>query len=326
MLMVASNLFVGATGTLQLINSSGESESVDYSAVSNEGTNYTFVVSTTLIHSYAVGDNANIAESPLGRATNVDVTDKDTGRFLINISANSARYLNDIDGLAAINNTRFELQVRDDNANLIYVSVFDFLALNIYDFTGAIPPPEDGSYYTKTEVNALLETYLKKDFGLLPIKTTLSNDDGFVINNSDSNGDIAEVSWKTIKDNIDASDSVSGSFVYSDLVDGVLSIPHAFGVWRPAAVTIWDNNNQQTIAPDEVNISDDLIEIDLSSFGSIPGTWYYSIGSGGASGGSALDQYFTYSPIRDAVICSKSMEIPPSDFYIGEGTVINSGG
>lgn len=68
-----------------------------------------------------------------------------------------------------------------------------------------------------------------------------------------------------------------GTFVFANLSAGVLTITHNKGLSTPytLTVTISDNNNQE-IKPDNVTGSTNSVAVDLSSYGTISGTWGYS--------------------------------------------------
>jgi hypothetical protein len=67
-----------------------------------------------------------------------------------------------------------------------------------------------------------------------------------------------------------------GTFDNGDLVAGVLTITHSAGLAAPytVMVTIFDNNAKQII-PDEVTGATNSVAVDLSSYGTLTGTWGY---------------------------------------------------
>jgi hypothetical protein len=152
------------TGFIQLINAGAESETVQYTAVALNGSNFVFTVSDTLTYSYAIGDQANANDPSLVKSDNskIDNTQKDTGLFTITLDADSAPYIFEIQGQAEIPSCLFQHKVSDDRPKPIFVSTFDFQCKNTLDDDGIIPPPTDGNYYTKIEVDALLESKIDK--------------------------------------------------------------------------------------------------------------------------------------------------------------------
>jgi len=67
-----------------------------------------------------------------------------------------------------------------------------------------------------------------------------------------------------------------GTFVDGDLSDGVLTITHSKALSAPYTiiVSIFDNNAKQVI-PDEVTGLTNTTTIDLTSYGTLSGTWGY---------------------------------------------------
>jgi nitrous oxidase accessory protein NosD len=68
------------------------------------------------------------------------------------------------------------------------------------------------------------------------------------------------------------------TFTNGDLVAGVLGITHDLVTSgnHPMNVVIFDNNNKQVI-PDDVTGASQLLSVDLTSFGTLTGTWSYII-------------------------------------------------
>jgi hypothetical protein len=66
------------------------------------------------------------------------------------------------------------------------------------------------------------------------------------------------------------------TFVNGDLAAGILTITHSKGLSAPytAMVVIFDNNNKQII-PDEITGATNTVLIDLTSYGTLSGTWGY---------------------------------------------------
>ena len=69
------------------------------------------------------------------------------------------------------------------------------------------------------------------------------------------------------------------SFVNGDLVSGILTVTHSLTITYPIPI-IYDNNDKE-IQPDEIEYIDtNTIKVDLSSYGSITGTWNVRVISG----------------------------------------------
>jgi hypothetical protein len=71
---------------------------------------------------------------------------------------------------------------------------------------------------------------------------------------------------------------VRSTFSNSDLIDGVLTITHNFGLITnyAVAVTLIDENDQVLI-PDNITCFTNTVEIELVSMGTLSGTWKYLI-------------------------------------------------
>lgn len=72
---------------------------------------------------------------------------------------------------------------------------------------------------------------------------------------------------------------VNGTFDNTNLSSGILTITHNFGLPAPYTfdIAIFDNTNKM-IVPDDITGSTNSIAIDLSSYGTLTGTWGYSYG------------------------------------------------
>jgi hypothetical protein len=153
------------TGFIQLKNAANEKESVDYTAVTVNGSNLVFTVDKTLDFSYVAGDQGNVSDPPLIKTLNVNIdqTNKDTGRFIITLDADSAVLVDQIEGKPKLTDTKFEFKVKGADTKLAFVALFDFNVKNTQDDDGTIPPPADSSdFYDRTETDALLEDKMDK--------------------------------------------------------------------------------------------------------------------------------------------------------------------
>jgi hypothetical protein len=150
------------TGAIQLVNSGSQTETVAYTSVSLVGLNYVFVVDVTLAYSYDIGNQANTNDPPLVKSTTVDVTNKDTGLFVVTIDTNTQPYLFEAEGRSSITGCIFEQQIRDNTGQKIFEFQFPFVCNNSLDDDGALPPPVGFDFYTKLEVDALLNNKIDK--------------------------------------------------------------------------------------------------------------------------------------------------------------------
>jgi len=117
------------------------------------------------------------------------------------------------------------------------------------------------------KIDKILGVYREKDI-------TSAGDSTY---DNSSSGLIADDVQAAIDELALNSAEVEDTFVDGDLVAGVLTISHIFGLWYPPAFTIYNNLNE-VIVPDSVTISTGEITVDLSSFGALTGTWKYTGG------------------------------------------------
>lgn len=70
----------------------------------------------------------------------------------------------------------------------------------------------------------------------------------------------------------------TATFVNTNLVAGKLIVTHSWGLSSPylVIVEVFDNNNKKII-PDDITGSANSVEIDLTSYGTISGTWQYRV-------------------------------------------------
>ena len=165
---IADASYVNPTGTLQLVNAAGESETVAYTAFSVTGTTYTFTVSATLTYSYAASDECNVADVPLAASYAVDYTDKDTGRLLFSLSTNSRPLYALLSGNASLADCVMAVQVYaadgsdpDTDPDIVFAQEFEIGVFTIRKYSQAVPPPMNGDYYTKAEVLAIVSGYME---------------------------------------------------------------------------------------------------------------------------------------------------------------------
>lgn len=91
-----------------------------------------------------------------------------------------------------------------------------------------------------------------------------------------------EFTWIESSGGVSGSASYSVSFTNANLVSGILTVTHNLNVSHPVVV-IYDNNSNE-ISPDEIiYVSVNSIQVDLSSFGTLSGTWYVRVIGGAIS-------------------------------------------
>ncbi len=83
--------------------------------------------------------------------------------------------------------------------------------------------------------------------------------------------------------------SYTTSFTNANLSSGILAVTHNLGVTYPVVIIYDENDN--VIESDEITYSTtNEIAIDLSSFGTISGTWNVRVGTGGGGGATSLEE------------------------------------
>jgi hypothetical protein len=147
------------TGTIEITNNSnGNSDSFSYTAFRRSGKDYIFTVSTTLTYSYDAGSEVKLTNEPIIESSSVDITDKSTGKFIITLDADTQPFAYLSEGSGEIENTVLDFKVLDDTPQQLLSFQFGFRCINTLNRTDASSSPTpSGSYYTKTEINALLE-------------------------------------------------------------------------------------------------------------------------------------------------------------------------
>ena len=69
----------------------------------------------------------------------------------------------------------------------------------------------------------------------------------------------------------------TGSFDDGDLSSGVLTVTHNFNRSTPLAVAVWSNTNKEFEVDDIDYVGVNSLTIDLSSYGTITGTWKFTV-------------------------------------------------
>lgn len=146
-----------ATGRLILVNSAGQSETVDYIArTTNASGDYTFTVSAILTYSYSDNDTASFYNPCLIKTENAGIvsTSKATGVFTITVDANTSTFGDEAEGINEIVGCGFEFMGLDVNSDKVQSEQGDYYCFNTRDDNSAVPPPTRDSYYDATESDA----------------------------------------------------------------------------------------------------------------------------------------------------------------------------
>ncbi len=148
------------SGTMLLINSAGQQESVAFTNYSVTSSVYTFTVSATLTYTYLADDSVRVKETPVIKSedASIDDTDKNTGLFLINLDGKTQPFQELVEGHEEIDNCKFEQQVYEtsDVENPIFAIQFPYRCLGLIDDGGSVPPAPASDHYTKVQDDALL--------------------------------------------------------------------------------------------------------------------------------------------------------------------------
>lgn len=124
------------TGTIELTNSSGQKETVEYTSVKYADGVYTFTVNTTLVNTYEIGDSVRIPDDLMLKLEGESVDDSraDEGIFSFNMYLLSNKILESLDY-----NSVASLQVIAQHkiiseGNIINTFEFPFQINNVLDF------------------------------------------------------------------------------------------------------------------------------------------------------------------------------------------------
>jgi len=131
--------------------------------------------------------------------------------------------------------------------------------------------------------NTKITTNQIKDGTLLPTDLDATNApvDTYIPKYNSATGDFT---WVAQTGGVGSGNAYTTSFTNGDLSSGVLTVTHNLGSTYPV-VEVYDNNGK-VITPDEITyVNTNSITVDLSSFGTISGTWNVRVvfGGGGAS-------------------------------------------
>jgi len=73
-----------------------------------------------------------------------------------------------------------------------------------------------------------------------------------------------------------AGGSTVGTFTNATLSDGVLTITHSLGLTNFLKIVSISDNNEEQIIPDDITFATNTILVDLTSYGTLTGTWEYA--------------------------------------------------
>jgi len=130
---------------------------------------------------------------------------------------------------------------------------------------------------TKAQVgltNVTDNAQLKENISSYDEKVTPADNDYLLLEDSEETGTPVK---KVKKSALGSGATLTrATFTNANLSSGILTITHSKGLSTPytVMVVIFDNNNKQII-PDEITGATNTVAIDLSSYGTLSGTWGY---------------------------------------------------
>jgi hypothetical protein len=148
---LSESAFLNAQGELTLINDAGETETIEYTAVDQDGTTATFTVDETLDYSYAEGDDVTLPYIPHAQATQIETVSKDEGVYNFHLDGGSAKLLDVIKGKTGLADCFIEIQFKNADAELLFAVRFPVIFYNLANKTSPQPDPADTSLYRTSE-------------------------------------------------------------------------------------------------------------------------------------------------------------------------------
>jgi len=145
------------TGEIILENAAGETETIAYTAVADNGSNiYTFTVSVTLTYVYVLGDDADVKEEVILRIENSDIdsSSKATGLFTLTCDALTRGGMLATKKNPEASDVKCEWKAYNGTPRIIKTLQEDFRFRNLLDYEGIVAPVTPGNYYTKAESDA----------------------------------------------------------------------------------------------------------------------------------------------------------------------------
>lgn len=145
------------------------------------------------------------------------------------------------------------------------INTFELILNGYIDLTDSpvsyLPLTPGETYFLSTSTAGILQTTVPSAVGHVnkPLLTALTTTTGLFVN------------FRGVELINSSSSSYRQSFTNSDLISGILTVNHTLAE-QYVLVQVYDNNNR-LINPDNIQCNLNQTIIDLTSFGSIPGTW-----------------------------------------------------
>lgn len=84
--------------------------------------------------------------------------------------------------------------------------------------------------------------------------------------------------WQSeITNGVDSVHGAQGTFTDADLVAGALTITHGLNLTGPPNVVVFSNSDVEIIPDTVTETSTSIATVDLSSYGTLTGTWSYTV-------------------------------------------------
>jgi hypothetical protein len=145
-------------GTIRLVNSTGQTETVNYNGFSVALAVYTFTLadsdfvvgSQTPTYSHAENDKTRVLELPIVKDAACDISQIADGILTIHADCNKLIYQELVHGSEEISGTLMEWQIFDSGTKRVLVKSIPVKLLSVLDDDGAVGPAPQGDYYNKT--------------------------------------------------------------------------------------------------------------------------------------------------------------------------------
>ncbi len=157
-------------GRIKFTNAGGEEETIKYNGVTPGAAGiFTFICADvnydadpwTPSYNFAEDDVARYIENPIVEDQSVDITDKATGLFVATMDCNNVIAQDLTEGVAEIEDCKFELQLLDASSNVVEAKEFPVRFLRILGDDGDESPAPADSYSTTAENAALYDGLIK---------------------------------------------------------------------------------------------------------------------------------------------------------------------
>jgi hypothetical protein len=152
---------------------------------------------------------------------------------------------------------------------------------------GNIALGEDGNYFDITGTLAITSITAKQAGTIVVLQfdstATLTDGSNLKLQSNFTGAAEAQIilvsdgtNWFEVARNLPAATATRGTFVNGDLSTGVLTVTHSKALSAPYSVTckVFDNNAKEII-PDAITGLTNTFTIDLTSYGTLSGTWGY---------------------------------------------------